>query len=553
MMLKYKLIKLLEEALSEAAKRDLIPEVPFPEVNLEHPQKPEHGDYASPVALRLGRSVDKNPYKLSQTLVSLLPPLEEVEKVWAAPPGFINFRLRKEWLAGRVEEIFKAGESFGDLNLGEGKRVQVEFVSVNPTGPLHMGHGRGAVLGSTLSNILHSCGFQVEREYYINDTGNQILTFSHSLYSRYQQALGLPAELPPDSYQGEYLLKLAQEIAEERGDLFLKLPPQEAIRQIGQIGIQKFLASIEQDLKLLGVEFDNWFSESSLYQSGLFDKVMQLLKEGDWAEEKNGTLWFTSAQLGEDEEAVLIRLNGMPTYFASDIAYHYNKLLERGFDQVIDIWGADHQGHIPRMKAAVQALGSPPERLKVIISQMVSLHRGEEEIKFSTRTGEFITLRELVEEVGCDACRFFFLSRSADGQMDFDLDLAKRQAPENPVYYVQYAHARIAGILRLAKGKKLDYREGDVFLLREEAELWLISKLFLFPEVLELAAMSLEPHHLPHYAQDLATAFHNFYERCRVISQDEALTLARLKLVEATRIVLAKLLKLMGINAPERM
>jgi len=552
-VLKYKLAQLLEEALAEAAARKMLPQVAFPEVNLEHPQKPEHGDYASPIALKLSRSVGLNPLKIAEILVSLLPPLEEVEEVWVAPPGFINFRLRKSWLIQQTEEILKAGEAYGDLDLGQGRRVQVEFVSVNPTGPLHVGHGRGAVLGSTLSNILRACGFEVEREYYINDAGNQIEIFSRSLYSRYRQALGLPVELPPDAYQGEYLLKLAQEIAHERGNSLLQLPEEEAIRQIGHLGVQRFLQIIKQDLEMLRVEFDNWFSESSLYESGLFDKVMNLLQEKGFAEKRDGTLWFTSAELGEDKEAVLIRSSGMPTYFASDIAYHYDKFLVRGFDEVINIWGADHQGHVSRMLAAVRALGVPPERLKIIISQMVNLRRGEEEVKVSKRTGELITLRELVEEVGADACRFFFLSRSADSQMDFDLELAKRQAPENPVYYVQYAHARISGILRLAREREIDYHGGDVSHLQEEAELGLISKLVLLPEVLELAALNLEPHHLPHYAQELAVAFHNFYEKCRVVSSDGALTQARLKLVEATRLVLTKLLKLMGITAPERM
>ena len=552
-MLKYKLGQLLKEALAEAVARKLLPQVSFPEVNLEHPQKPEHGDYASPIALKLSRSVGLKPLRIAETLVSLLPPLEEVEEVWVAPPGFVNFRLRKSWLIQQTEEILKAGGAYGDLNLGRGRRVQVEFVSVNPTGPLHVGHGRGAVLGSTLSNILRACGFEVEREYYINDAGNQIESFSHSLYSRYRQALGLPAELPPDAYQGEYLLKLAQEIAHERGNSLLQLPEEEAIRQIGYLGVQRFLQVIKQDLERLRVEFDNWFSESSLYESGLFDKVMNLLQERGFVEKKDGTLWFTSTELGEDKEAVLIRSSGLPTYFASDVAYHYNKFLVRGFDEVVNIWGADHQGHVSRMLAAVRALGVSPERLKIIISQMVNLRRGEEEVKVSKRTGELVTLRELVEEVGADACRFFFLSRSADSQMDFDLELAKRQAPENPVYYVQYAHARISGILRLARERGIDYQEGDVSHLQEEAELGLISKLVLLPEILELAALNLEPHHLPHYAQELAVAFHNFYEKCRVVSSDEALTLARLKLVEATRLVLTKLLKLMGITAPERM
>ncbi len=550
--LKRKLIRLLEQAAIQAQEKGLIPHVALPEALLEHPQNPEHGDYASPVALKLGRAARVNPLGIAEAIVGFLPSIEEVEKVWAAAPGFINFKLKKEWLKGQVEEILKEGELYGNLTLGQGTKVQVEFVSVNPTGPLHVGHGRGAVLGSTLANVLSAAGYKVEREYYINDAGSQMQAFYRSLYARYREISGLPAEMPSEGYQGQYMIELAREIASENGDAFLKLEAKEAIEKVGQIGYQKVMQSIKEDLKLLGVEFDVWFSEQSLYPEQ-FEKAMTILKEGNYTKEEEGALWFVSTGLGEDKDNVLIRSSGAPTYFASDIAYHYNKFIERGFDKVINIWGADHQGHVPRMKAAINALGISPERLRIIISQMVGLRRGKEQLKVSKRTGELITLRELIDEVGTDVCRFFFLSRSPDSQMDFDLELAKKESMDNPVYYVQYAHARIAGILRLAGEKGIDFKEGDISLLNSEAELDLIRRLCLLPEIIELIALNLEPHHLPHYAQELATSFHNFYERCRVISEERELTLARLKLVEATRIVLAKTLKLMGMSTPERM
>jgi len=331
------------------------------------------------------------------------------------------------------------------------------------------------------------------------------------------------------------------------------LPDGEAVSQLAEAGVAKMLQAIKHDLQLLGVVFDNWFSERSLYRGGQYDRVMELLRGAGYVVEKANATWFESSSLGEDKDNVLIRGDGSPTYFASDIAYHYNKFLERKFDKVIDIWGADHQGHVPRMKAVLKALGRDPEQLKVIICQLVTLRRGEEVVKVSKRSGDIITLQELIEEVGPDACRFIFLSRSADSQMDFDMELAKKQSADNPVYYVQYAHARIASILRLAKQRDIDYSQGDVSLLTSEPELTLIRRLILLPEIIERVAVTLEPHHLPYYAQDLATVFHSFYKQCRVVSKDEALTRARLNLVKASQIVLAKVLGLMGMAAPEKM
>jgi len=543
----------LTQASLDAQKAGKLPAVTLPEAYLERPQNPEHGDYASSYPLKLARATGTKPMAIAELLVGLMPPVPEVESIVAAPPGFINFRLKSQWLTRQVTSILTAGEAYGNIDIGQGSRVQVEFVSVNPTGPLHVGHGRGAILGSTLASVLAAAGYRVETEYYINDAGSQMDAFYHSLYARYQQCLGTEAEIPPNGYHGGYMIDLAKEIIAEKGEGFLTLPESEAISALGKLGLQKMIQQIKADLESLGVTFDVWFSERTLYDQGQFQTAMSLLGQGGYVAEKENATWFMSTALGEDKDNVIIRSDGSPTYFGADIAYHYNKFIERRFDRVIDIWGADHQGHVPRMKAVVAAMGVSPDRLTIILSQMVTLRRGKEVVRISKRTGDIINLREVVDEVGADACRFFFLSRTADSQMDFDLELAKKQSADNPVYYVQYAHARIASILRLAKERSIDYSDGDVSRLTSEPELALIRQLLLLPELVETAALTLEPHHLTYYAQDLATVFHSFYRDCRVISQDEALTKARLKLVAAAKTVLARTLYLMGMTAPEKM
>ncbi len=550
---KQKLTELLTQAATEAQQSGKLPSVTLPEVAVEHPQNPEHGDYASSFPLKLARTTGISPLSIAQDMVGLMVPIPEIDTITVAAPGFINFSLKGDWLTRQVDSILVAGDSYGNIDLIQGSRVQLEFVSVNPTGPLHVGHGRGAILGSTLANILTAAGYKVETEYYINDAGSQIDAFYRSLYARYQQCLGVDAEMPTDGYFGNYMVDLAKEIIAEEEKRFLTLPEQEAVSQLGKLGLEKIIKQIRSDLELLGVSFDNWFSEQSLFDKGQYQAVMSLLRQGGYIAEKEGATWFISTALGEDKDNVVVRGDGSPTYFASDIAYHYNKFLERKFDKVINIWGADHQGHISRMKAVVGALGVTPERLEVIISQMVTLRRGEELVRLSKRSGDIITLREVVDEVGIDACRFFFLSRSADSQMDFDLELAKKESLDNPVYYVQYAHARIASILHLAQQRGIDYRDGDVSLLTTEPELTLIRKMLLLPEIVEIVTHTLEPHHLTYYAQDLATVFHSFYKQCRVVSSNEALSKARLKLVDAARIVLARTLHLMGMTAPESM
>ena len=552
-MLRERLISLLTAAATRAQKEGKLPAVALPEITIERPQNTEHGDYASNFPLKLARTARANPMVIANELVALLPAAEEIESAVVAPPGFINFTLRNKWLNSQVDRILQEGESFGNNNLGKGKKVQVEFVSVNPTGPMHIAHGRGAILGSTLASVLSASGYQVEKEYYFNDAGNQMDIFKRSLYARYLQALDVKAEVPENGYMGNYMIDIANEIIAEHGNKFQKLTEAEALTQLGDIGIKKVIDKIQKDLKQLRVEFDVWFREQSLYENGQYNKVMGLLRKGGYLAEKEGATWFVSTNLGEDKDNVVVRTNGAPTYFATDIAYHYNKFIERHFDKVIDIWGADHQGHVPRMKAVVAALGIDPERLQIIIHQLVTLKRGGELVRVSKRTGDLITLEEVMDEVGVDACRFFFLARSASSQMDFDLELAKKQSQENPVYYVQYAHARIASIMRLVDEKKIDFADGDSGLLTTVPELTLIRKLLNFPELIEMATITLEPHHLAYYAQELANSFHAFYKECRVVTDDEALTKARLKLVMASKTVLAKTLHLMGMTAPERM
>ena len=552
-MLKQTITELLTKAIVAAQQAGKLPTVTLPEIVIERPQNPEHGDYASSISLKLARAIGTSPMNIAKEIAGFISTSAEIASVTVAPPGFINFTLKSDWLTQQVESILASGNTFGNIDLGQGKQIQIEFVSLNPTGPLHVGHGRGAVLGSTLCNVMTASSYSVVKEYYFNDAGSQMDAFRHSLYARYQQGLGWDVEMPTEGYLGNYMVDLAAEIIEEEGDRFLKMPEAEGIDQLGQLGLAKILAGTREDLKRLRVDFDVWYSEKTLYENGQFDKVMVLLRQGGYITEKEGATWFVSTALGEDKDNVVIRSNGSPTYFAADIAYHYNKFIERKFDRVINIWGADHMGHVSRMKAVAEALGIEPERLQIIIHQMVTLRRGGEIVKLSKRSGDIITLRELIDEVGIDACRFFFLSRTADSQMDFDMELAKKQSADNPVYYVQYAHARIASILRVAQEKGADSRDGDISLLTTEPELILIRKMLLLPEIVETIAQTLEPHHLTYYAQDLATAFHAFYKHCRVVTEDKAMTGARLKLVKAAKLILGRTLNLMGMKAPDKM
>ena len=553
--IRYEIADLVRRALDSAQASAALPQAEIDDLSIERPQKAENGDFSCSLAMKLARPMRMNPRAIGQAIIDSLPGSDLVGRVWLAGPGFVNFALDEGWLRSQVDAAAEAGERFGD-SPRSGASVQVEFVSVNPTGPVHVGHTRGAVIGSALANVLGAAGYEVQREYYVNDAGRQMELFYQTVYARYLQACGRRADVPEDGYRGEYVIALGEEIERERGDRFLDMEPSRATSEIGEVALEAMVASIRRSLSRLGVEYDNWFRERELYSRGDFERVMALMDERGFRAERDGAVWFAATKLGEEKDAVLIRSNGAPTYFASDVAYHYDKLVERGFDRVVDIWGADHQGHVSRMKAAVSAMGADPERLTLMIYQMVTFKQGEELVRLSKRSGDIISVDDLVDEVGADACRYFFLSRAADTQMEFDLELAVRQSSDNPVYYIQYAHARIAGIIAMARERGIAADGGDTSLLTHEAELALIRKIVQLPELIEVMAASLEVHHLPHYAQELATAFHWFYQQCRVISGvegDEELTRARLMLCQAARVALARCLSLMGMDAPERM
>lgn len=551
----------LRDAVREAQRTGALPAFDLPQSGLvERPQKADHGDFASGLPLRVAKAARRPPLEIAQLLADALGqggndgPLGEVT---AAPPGFVNFRLSGDWLRAQVEVIRAAGGTFGNVDAGSGRRVQIEFVSVNPTGPVHVGHARGAVLGSGLAGALSAAGFDVTREYYVNDAGNQMELFYRSVFARYAEALGrTDVPLPEDGYRGAYLVELGEEFAGRHGPRYLEMDEAEAVAELGEEALNRMLGVIRADLERIGVDFDVWFRERDLYANGQYEETMTLLRERGYTAIRDGAEWFTSTALGEEKDNVIVRSTGVPTYFASDIAYHRDKFGRRGFDRVIDIWGADHQGHVPRMKAVMQALDLEPDRLTILIGQIVTLKHGGDIVRASKRSGNIVTLGDLVDEVGADACRFFFLARAAESQMEFDLELAKKESSDNPVYYVQYAHARIAGILRQADERGVAWDDGDTALLTDPAELALVRRMLQLPEIVDSIAVTLAPHSLPHYAVDLATAFHWFYDHCRVLSSDPAdapLMKARLKLTEAARVALARTLALMGMRAPETM
>ena len=553
-VIKHEIARLVEEAVAAAQQAGDLPSVTVPHIVIERPQRAEHGDYATSLPLRLARAARANPLDLGRLLVGRLPPSEAVERVEVAPPGFVNFHLSEAWLARQVEAILAAGPDFARVPVGGGQKVQVEFVSANPTGPLHAGNGRWAAMGSALARVLDAAGYKVETEYYFNDVGTQVDAFARTLYARYQQLFGREAPVPEDGYVGAYMIDLAEQAKGRFGDSLLRGGDEPPPAELGTYGLDLVMDWIKRDLTELGVHYDHWYREQTVFEAGHYDKVMALLHEKGLTAEREGATWFATSQLGSDKDEVLVRSTGVPTYLATDIGYHYDKFFVRGFDRVVDIWGADHQGHVRPLQLAVEAMGLDAGKLTIIIGQLVTLRRGEEVLKLSKRSGDIITLREVMDEVGKDACLYFFLSRSADVPIDFDLELAKRQSAENPVYYVQYAHARIAGILSVAGERLGDIEGGDTALLTHPAELALVRKMLSLPELVESIAETLEPHHLPYYAQELATSFHDFYEKCRVVDEEnKELSKARLKLVAAAQSVLATTLQIMGMSAPDRM
>lgn len=548
----------LQQALSQARAKGLLSYDQAPDFQVQRPSDVGFGDYTTNLALLLAREAKLPPRKVAEILIAELDlPPDFLEKAEVAGAGFINFRLHPRLLQRTIIEVQNADRAYGASQLGRGQRLQVEFVSANPTGPLHVGHGRAAAVGDALANLLAKVGYEVTREYYVNDAANssQIRKFGESLEARYLQVLGREAAVPEDGYHGEYVTDIARELVAKDGDRYLNVPKEERTAAFNRLAKEMILAGQQADLAAFGVRHDAWFFESSLFASGAVEIALDLLKSGGYTYEAEGALWLRSTAFGDEKDRVLVRSNGVPTYLAADAAYHHNKF-SRGFDKVIDIWGPDHHGYVARTQAAVQALGYDANRLEIIIHQIVRLFSGGEMVRMSKRAGDIILLSEVLAEVGADAARFFFLMRSADSHLDFDLELAKKQSPDNPVYYVQYAHARICSIFRAAEenGVVLPASgQADLALLTHPRELDLLRKLADFPEEVETAAKFLEPHRMTRYAQELAAAFHLFYTDCRVLTDDLALSQARLSLVQASQIVLRNTLALIGVTAPERM
>ena len=543
----------LAAAAKKAQEDGTIPAFTEQDVVVERPANPENGDYASSIALKLARSARKPPIVLAKALADLIRPDASIQRIDVAPPGFLNFHVSEDWLRQQIVDVVDQGERYGQLDLVAGESVLVEFVSANPTGPLTAATGRAASIGEALANVLEAVGYKVTREYYLNNSGSRMDAFNRTAYARYCQHFGLEVDLPPDGYGGLYMQDLARQIADAEGNRFLSMPNDAAVVAVGGKAFELVVESIKATLTRIGVSYERWFSEQSLYDDGEVLATIDQLDRRGYVTQREGASWFASSRLDDDKDHVLVRSNGTPTYLAADIAYHVDKLVKRRFDRAIDIWGGDHQGHVHRMKSALSALEIDPGRLDIVVHQMITLRRGNEIVRMSKRTGDLVTLDEVIDEVGSDACRFYFLSRSIGSQMEFDLELAKAQSNENPVYYVQYAHARISSILRNAGDVDLDPTNVDLTLLSDPSELQLIRKILALPEVIELAAINLEPHHLPHYAQELATAFHWFYTQCRVISDDSDLTAARLTLCLASKATLARTLQLMGMSAPDQM
>lgn len=528
----------------------------LPDFVVEIPREKSHGDFAANLALLLAKQARQAPKAIATTIGRHLDmPQPGVVKIEVAGPGFINFTLDNKWLLPVLPAVLAEDEHYGWSNLGQGAKIQVEYVSANPTGLLHMGNARGAALGDSIANLLAAVGYEVTREFYINDAGNQIDNFGLSLEARYLQALGQEVVIPDDGYHGRDLLDTVRRFIEHYGDKYLDTDGALRREILVRFALEEKLAAIRQDLENFGVNYDVWFSEQSLHDSGAVGRAVAELEKAGFVYEKEGALWFRATRLGEEKDEVLVRKNGLPTYFAADIAYHRHKF-ERGFERVINVWGADHHGHVSRLKGAVKALGYASERLEVVLMQLVRLYQGGEVLRMSKRTGQYVTLDELIEEVGKDAARYFFVMLKSDSHLEFDLDLARSQSADNPVYYVQYAHARICSILRLARERGLDIppaREANLELLTENAELELIKQIANWPDTVAGAALALEPHRLTHFAHDLASLFHSFYTSCRVLADDDELRKARLVLVEAARITLRNVLHLLGVSAPERM
>ncbi len=548
-------LKLKDEIRAAVIKAELATEEQLPDVILETPKDKANGDYSTNMAMQLARVAKKAPRAIAEALVANFDQSKaSIEKIDIAGPGFINFYMNNNYLTDLIPTILTAGEKYGETTVGNGQKIQVEFVSANPTGDLHLGHARGAAVGDSLCNVLAKAGYDVSREYYINDAGNQINNLALSVEARYFQALGMEKEMPADGYHGEDIIGIGKRLAEEYGDKFVNMDEKERFDFFRSYGLKEEMAKLKQDLEDFRVPFDVWYSETSLYGDGKIDVALDKLRENGYIYEEDGATWFRSTDLGDDKDRVLIKQDGSYTYLTPDIAYHKNKL-DRGFEKLINIWGADHHGYIPRMKAAIEALGYGKDVLEVEIIQLVHLYKNGEKMKMSKRTGKAVTMRDLVEEVGLDATRYFFAMRSADTHMDFDLDLAVSQSNENPVYYAQYAHARICSILRQGEENGFTYdTNADFSLIGAEKEIEVLKKLGEFPLAVAEAAQKRMPHRVTNYIYELASTFHSFYNAEKVLDAENVeRTKARLSLIKAVQTTLKNALKLIGVSAPEKM
>ena len=548
--LEAELISALEAALDKVLK-DFDQAIEKPEIEVEVPREKEHGDYATNLAMVMAGRLSTNPRKLAEDLVEKFD-FNLVSNMEIAGPGFINFYLKNDWLYQTVRQVIAAGEDYGQTDKGRGEKVQIEFVSTNPTGPLHVGHSRGAVVGDVLANIMEEVNYEVYREYLINDAGNQMDLLGESTYLRYRELFGNDIHMPENSYQGNYIIEVAEDLKAEYGDKLLEMDEEEALIISREKAYDHMLSNIKEDLAEFRIEFDNWFSERTLHEENKIQEVIDLLREKGYIYDKDGAIWFASTEFGDDKDRVAIKNDGSPTYMAADMAYHYDKL-ERGFDHLINVWGADHHGYIDRMKAVIEAFGYDRDTLEIIVVQIVTLLRDGKKVPMSKRAGDFVTMREVMEEVGRDAARYFYTMRSTDSHFDFDLDLAKKESTDNPVYYIQYANARIHSILDNAGDLISEAEAADLNLLQDESEVDLMKMIARYPDQLELAASRRAPHMIANYAHELAGAFHGFYNRCRVITDDKDLSMARLQLVSAAKVVLENVLRVLGVSAPEEM
>ena len=558
--MKEDIIRVVCKSVENIAKNNDLPDLTV-DIEVGMPKRKEFGDFSVNTAMLIANKIGKKPREVAELIIENLPPEKDelFNKIEIAGPGFINFYVKEESIVNKLLEIETGGEKFGTSNIGKGEKVLVEFVSANPTGFLHMGHSRNAVVGDTVARILSACGYDVVKEFYINDAGRQMNLLGESVFIRYKELFGHSEELSEDGYKGDYVKDIASQIQSDKGDSLLKDSPEQASEYCKEFAKAILLEEIKKDLAEVNVHFDEWYSEKENIHTVLkgaedtkLNAIKELLNTKGVLEEREGALWFKATEFGDTQDWVLIKSDGSPTYFLADIAYHFDKY-ERGFDSIINIWGADHHGHVSRLKAALKSIGLDESRFKVLLIQFVRLMRQGQEVKMSKRAGSYVTMTEVVEEVGSDVMRFFLLMRSTESHLDFDLDLAKKESSENPVYYIQYAYARIGSIFKKAKDEGISQSSNNLGLLKAPEEIDLVKKLLLFPEVVEESAKSLAPHKVAYYLQDLAAQFHMYYNKCRVVDENQDISGARLYLISCVRTVLGNGLNMLGVSAPERM